>query len=524
MSQAEKSKAQNLFLTFLLPSLSILLVAGLLIVFNGGIRLGFSNHTGLLPVVRRLLDASYLPDHFGISLRLFHHRSFAYLVAAFSKLFGEDNALISLNLLGNIFLSASLLALCRSLKLSILAFIAVGLFLALSVGWTGWGLETNTFVGNREIMPTTLAHASVLLATASLLRERLRLAAFFAGLVAVFHLQIGFAFALILLPFFAVRVRALGWKEALLLVALFMIPVSIPLWEVSQMLNRGLVTNPFTLADIYFRQPGHFELKEPQAAVWFIAHLCLQIIVFIWLRRTDKTASDRLRVLLLISVFISALSAIHFLDYYYLKIGALAKFQFLRMSVIVTVFGALSLVFFLNTLARKKSTKQEVFVNICLIVIASLLYSIPATRQGVKYSFEISRYAEQNSDWIKACLWLKENSPKEALFLTPPGNEGFTYLSGRANIGEFKINPDGAQYLAQWYERLRDLAGGELPNQKGFANIPLLNKAYASLNQEQMVLLRDKYQADYAVLPKSSSLNFEIVFENNGYKIFKLTN
>jgi hypothetical protein len=524
MSQTEKSKEQNYFLSYILPSLSILFVAGLLIVFNGGIRVGFSNHTGLLPVVRQILDENYLPDHFGITLRLFHHRSFAYLVAAFAKLFGEDSALISLNGIGSTFLSFGLYALSRSLKLPLLAFMALGFFVAMTVGWTGWGLEANTFVGNREIMPTTFAHASLLVATASLLRRRFRVAAVFAGLVVVFHLQIGFAFTLILLPFFAVVAKSSGWKEALFLAGLFLIPVTIPLIDVLQMLNRGLVTNPFTLADINFRQPSHFELKEPQAAVWFIAHLCLQTVVYVRLRRSDPGESDRLRVLLLMSLTISALSALHFIDYYYVKMGTLAKFQFIRMSMIVTVFGALSLIVFLNTLAAKKSNKQVVLVNSFLIVVASLLYFFPATRQGVKYSFEISKFAEQNSDWVKACLWIRENTPNDARFLTPPGIEGFTYLSNRSNIGEFKINPDGAQYLAQWYERLRDLAGGTLPNEKGFANIPLLNRGYASLGQEQLLGLRDKYEAGFALLPKSSQVNFEIVFENNGYKIVKLAN
>ena len=116
MSQTAKTAAPKRLSPFLVPLCAILFVAGLLIVCNGGIRVGYSNHTGLLPVVRRLLDASYLPDNFGITLRLYHHRSFALLVAALSKLFGEDNALIALSLIGNLFLSASLYALSRSLK------------------------------------------------------------------------------------------------------------------------------------------------------------------------------------------------------------------------------------------------------------------------------------------------------------------------------------------------------------------------------------------------------------------------
>jgi hypothetical protein len=524
MSQEETFKEQGLFFTVIVPVVAILFVAGLFIVFNGGIRVGFSNHTGLLPVVRHMLDASYLPDSFGISLRIFHHHSFALLVKLFTQLFGEDNALILLNIIGNILLSGGLYALCRSLKLSTMAFIAAGFFLAMSVGWTGYGLETNTFVGNREIQPPTFAHAFLLFSTASLLRRKLRLTVFFAGVVVLCHLQVGFAFALILFPFFLVRAKSIGWKEAFVLAGLFLIPLLLPLWDVSHMVNRGLVTKPFTLADINFRQPAHFELKETQSAVWFLAHLSLQIAVLLWLRRRSKSESAGLGVMVTMSLMLTGLAAIHFADYYLLHIGTLVKFQFLRMSMVVTVFGTLSLILFLNTLAKEKSQKLKFAVNLVLILVASVLYSVPATRQGVNYSFEISKFAEQNSDWVKACRWANDSTPQNALFLSPPGAEGFTYLSNRANIGEFKINPDGSQYLAEWYERLTDLAGGNLPNEKGFANVPILNQAYASLNRQQMLNLVDKYHIDYALLPKSSQVDFEIVFENDTYKIVRLSN
>jgi hypothetical protein len=523
MSQEETPKEQRLFITWIVPFVAVLFVAGLLIVFNGGIRVGFSNHTGLLPVVRHILDDNYLPQNFGISLRLYHHRSFALLVAAFTSLFGEDNALISLNMIGNILLSTGLYRLCRSLNLSIPAFIAAGFFLAMSVGWTGYGLETNTFVGNREVQPPTFAHAFLLFATASLLNERLRAAAIFAGLVVLFHLQIGFAFALILLPFFLARSRVIGMREGVVLAGLFLLVAALPLLDVSHMLNRGLVSKPFTLADIYFRQPGHFELKDLQSAIWFLAHIGLQLAVYLWMRRFQKGESDRMRVLFLMSLTVAGLSVLHFADYYYLKIGTIVKVQFLRMSMVVTVFGMLSVLVFFNRLAKEKVPKSDLVVNFCMIVIAALLYAIPATRQGVNYSFEVSKFAEQNSDWVKACRWANDNSAPEALFVTPPGNEGFTYLSNRANVGEFKINPDGSQYLEEWYARLSDLGGGILPSEKGFANAQALNRAYALLNQQQLLSLREKYQADYALLPKASQVVFESVFENNSYKIVKLT-
>jgi hypothetical protein len=106
--------------------------------------------------------------------------------------------------------------------------------------------------------------------------------------------------------------------------------------------------------------------------------------------------------------------------------------------------------------------------------------------------------------------------------LTPPGEEGFVYLASRSNIGDFKNNPDGSQFLAEWYERVRDLAGGKLPRAKGFANGPLLNQAYCDLTREQLVDLGKKYKAELAVLPKNSAAPFATLYENQGFKVVRL--
>ncbi|MBA3713249.1 MAG: hypothetical protein H0W76_12505, partial [Pyrinomonadaceae bacterium] len=99
----------------LATALCVVAVAALFVIFNGGISVGASNHAGLVPVVRRIIDPAYLPGDFGIELRLYHHRVFAYAVAGCSIIFGEDNALILLTIIGMTLLSAALFYLCRTL-------------------------------------------------------------------------------------------------------------------------------------------------------------------------------------------------------------------------------------------------------------------------------------------------------------------------------------------------------------------------------------------------------------------------
>ncbi len=522
MSRESGAENRIQMVDYVRTAASVAGVAILIIILNGGISVGYSNHTGLLPVVRRILDPNYLPGDFNIQLRIFHHRSFAYLVAAFAKIFGEDQALIVLNIIGFTLLSASLYYLCRALNLSRLAFITVGVLIATNVAWVGRGLETNTFAGNREINPPTFAHAFVLLAIAGLVQKRYRLTALFAGFTLLFHLQIGVALLLILSPFYLLQFKRFSFKDWLGCFALFLLPVLFTVYDVFEMFQRGLVKLPFTRSDIDFRQAHHFELVSAMAAVWVALHLILIIAIYLFIRRKRKEATEPLVVLMTISLLIAAISLIHFLDYYVLNIGSIMKVQLVRMSVFIPVFGAIVFVYWLNDWTEKKSPLATSGANLGLIILAFLFYAIPATRQGVEYSTNIRRLAEQQSTWVAVCLWVKENTPTDALFISPPGNEGFTYLADRSNIGEFKINPDGPQYLSEWYERLGDQAGGELPNGKGFANNRLLNQAYAALTEVHLRELNKKYRVSFAVLPKSSSVQLKVIYENEGYKVIEL--
>ena len=214
--------------TTLLKTLCIAAVTIAIISFNGGVGVGGSNHFGQLPVVRRALDPNYLPGDFSIEIRQYHHRVFTHLVSTLSLAMGEDLALILIHVLGMILLVVSLWALCRAVNLSLSGFVAVGLFLATNLFWTGKGLELNHFVGDADIMPPTFAHAFVLFAVASLLRDRYRWAALFAGLATLFHLQIGLIGAVMIAPLYLVKLKKLGVKTILIAICLFLIAAAQP--------------------------------------------------------------------------------------------------------------------------------------------------------------------------------------------------------------------------------------------------------------------------------------------------------
>ncbi|HKR01757.1 MAG TPA: DUF6798 domain-containing protein, partial [Pyrinomonadaceae bacterium] len=162
------------------------------------------------------------------------------------------------------------------------------------------------------------------------------------------------------------------------------------------------------------------------------------------------------------------------------------------------------------------------WANICLIlaVLTWFVYRNSPSRPG--HWALVKRYADERSDWVEVCRWIGAHGPSGTIYLTPPGNEGVTYLSNRSNVAEFKINPDGGQRLSEWVERLSDLGGGHLPEERGFANASRLNEAFASLDDEQIKALGEKYGAGHAVVSESSRVSFEEIYKNNSYRVVRL--
>ncbi|HZS06205.1 MAG TPA: DUF6798 domain-containing protein [Blastocatellia bacterium] len=521
--------------SLVMPLLTILCIAGiaiLIISFNGGIGVGISNHVGLLPVVRRILNPDYLPGDFNISLRIYHHRVFAYLLAGLSWLAGEERGIVFLHLVGAALLSASLWYLCRVLRLPLTGYLAAGLFLATGFLWTGSGLEENTFVGNTEIQPPLFAHSFVLLAAAFLLQSRYRPAAFCAGMAVIFHLQIGVICTLMIAPFYLVRLKSFGVRETVRIAALYLLPASPAILHLLEMMRQGLLrpaSSSYSLAYyIDFRHPHHFELMSAAHALWVGGYVLVQAAVWYWLRRTKRDEARLAGGLLVMSLTLVALALVHFTDYYIIKNDKIANIQFIRLSPLVTVFGALCLILLANVLARQGPRRGgrawlPGLVNACLILLA-LGWGTYATARDPDREFHpgVTRYSERKQDWVRICNWIKANGPRETVYLTPPGNDGFTALTDRSNVVEFKINPDGALYLTEWFERLKDLTGGKLASDRGLKNRKPLNNAYAELSAEQLIALGAKYHAGYAVLPKASKVNFETLHENNGFRLVKL--
>lgn len=59
-------------------------------------------------------------------------------------------------------------------------------------------------------------------------------------------------------------------------------------------------------------------------------------------------------------------------------------------------------------------------------------------------------------DWLAVCQWIRENTDKEGLWLTPRRQQSFKWHTGRAELACWKDAPQNAVALVEWGSRLAD--------------------------------------------------------------------
>jgi uncharacterized protein DUF6798 len=114
--------------------------------------------------------------------------------------------------------------------------------------------------------------------------------------------------------------------------------------------------------------------------------------------------------------------------------------------------------------------------------------------------------------------WLREKSPKDAIYLTPPDLEGARFLGQRAIVVDWKAVPLIPTELLGWYERLCDVTGRQVKGSGDMAG-------YGSLDPERLALIVSKYHPDYLVLRRGAERRFQglpMVYQNSGYSVLKV--
>lgn len=114
--------------------------------------------------------------------------------------------------------------------------------------------------------------------------------------------------------------------------------------------------------------------------------------------------------------------------------------------------------------------------------------------------------------------WIQENTPIDAVFISPPNMERFRLRSERAIIADWKGSPVAPGDLIEWYKRLEAVSG-----RRNFRSAGEVSRGYDAMDNKRLEKLKTTYHADYAAVRASAPLSgYPVVYKNSRYKVYSL--
>jgi hypothetical protein len=115
--------------------------------------------------------------------------------------------------------------------------------------------------------------------------------------------------------------------------------------------------------------------------------------------------------------------------------------------------------------------------------------------------------------------WMRDHTPKDALFLTPPDVEKMRYHGQRAIVVDWKSNPIVPGEVLEWYRRLQDVTGR--PSFSGGRDLD----GYNQMDKARLELLKTRYGLDYAIVRKGREAGlggYRTVHQNGWFTVLDL--
>ncbi len=149
------------------------------------------------------------------------------------------------------------------------------------------------------------------------------------------------------------------------------------------------------------------------------------------------------------------------------------RFYWFRLSDFAIPLGiSMMCVTALNTPTLERSGKNQIteqlvtLFSILLIVFAGTWMlaakwedpRAPADRASLpSYQGDTKRTLETQANWEKACDWIRNNTPTDAVFITPNDQQTFKWYAQRSEIVNWKDIPQTGAATLEWKRRINSL-------------------------------------------------------------------
>jgi len=511
-----------------------------------------------IPDLKKFSDPSLYPNDKFLEIRNYHYSFFWFFFIPFYRMGVLEVTMFIVHFLATFLTFWAIWNLAKTLFNSpIASFLAVIAFIFPHLGFAGFPIFEFSLLNRTFTLPF------LLLAINLYLNKKPLYAFLILGLMYNIHVvSVNFVLAMFIFDSL-LRIREIGFKNLIkqfLAFLLFASPVLI--WKFSNshvdigldrswfyIINNSLLAHVFTLITtnplinftilngistivIFFLtmpvKKSENDLIIRNFILASITILIVQVIAGTWLPLTIIIQSQIIRVGIFINIFAYLYFAGYISELFTDKKINTNKISLLIFALLFSISPLISLI--ILVLYKKINNKNHIYIFKYSIIVVFLLTLVIFHQMSIwKPGINIYPIKDDNYD---VQIWAKNNTPKDAIFITPPALWWFYDLewrvvSERSTVSTLSELLEGAflpSYIDYWRPRFEDVAPKAL---KQFSDDPLKNiiitkKAYYSLSEKDIIRISKKYGAKYFVSEKPSQYQFPIVYQNNGFTIYMI--
>jgi hypothetical protein len=155
-----------------------------------------------------------------------------------------------------------------------------------------------------------------------------------------------------------------------------------------------------------------------------------------------------------------------------------------------------------------------------LLIGATAILSYTALRQPLSALERRSTILHGlDANELELFSWMRRQTSKDAVFLTPPYIETIRFHGRRAIVIDWKSNPIVPDEVLEWHKRLAEVTGR--PAFRGSGDLA----GYDQMDLGRLDFLRSRYRIDYAVVRRTRELalpGYPVVFQNRAFSVLDL--
>lgn len=424
----------------------------------------------------------------------------------------------------------------------------LAIFVVASLRWDSKLIGGHAFWPS-EVHPQALAQSLLVVAMAGYLLARPRLAALAGGAATVFHPPMGFAIGGALGLGFLRERRRYAPAELLHAGALYA-ALALPLAVYFLLFEReaGAAPPGTFLAMARMRLPHHF-LPSTWASGGWLGLAGVSGLFFLGTTVVERDLAGRARFLFAV---LAALLAASFVFVEVWPVTLIVKFQFARLSVFLRFLAALFAAAWISRALTARSRLAAIAAlaalaatSIAVFALLGAVYelarrSLAAARwpQAIAATLVLvliglwARHADPalRLEWVgprhafaEACVWIRGNTRRDALFLSPPELGGFSFFSRRATVVDFHRNPFAENAIVEWRRRLAEVIDRRALDCAGLRECNALLRRAGELPAEAYRRLAAKYGAEYMLIRRRDDLPFRRLYRNGGFDVYEIS-